>query len=105
MPLYGQWSGSPRRFNALSCFNSTRPRPALFLGHVVASRSLPQLLRALPAQPSREAARCRYDGMPAHGSRDARYATIARRSCSSRVATTWTINGLHSPVRAPCRKS
>jgi hypothetical protein len=21
MPLYGQWSGSPRRFNALSCFN------------------------------------------------------------------------------------
>src|SRR5262249_52268068 len=43
--------------------------------------------------------------LPAHGSRDARYATIARRSCSSRVATAWTINGLHSPVRAPCRKS
>jgi hypothetical protein len=43
--------------------------------------------------------------MPAHGSRDARYATIARRSCSSRLATTWAINGLHSPVRAPCWKS
>ncbi len=43
--------------------------------------------------------------VPAHGSRDARYVTIARRSCSSRLATTWTINGLHSPVRAPCWKS
>jgi hypothetical protein len=43
--------------------------------------------------------------VPAHGSRDARYATIARRSCSSRLATTWAINGLHSPVRAPCWKS
>ena len=32
--------------------------------------------------------------VPAHGSRDARYAAIARRSCSSRLATTWTINGL-----------
>ena len=42
---------------------------------------------------------------PAHGSRDARYATIARRSCSSRLATTWAINGLHSPARAPCWKS
>src|SRR5262245_49266559 len=35
----------------------TGPRPALFIPHVVASRSLPRLLRALPAQPSREAAR------------------------------------------------
>jgi hypothetical protein len=43
--------------------------------------------------------------VPAHGSRDARYATIARRSCSSRLATTWAINGLHSPVRTPCWKS
>jgi hypothetical protein len=43
--------------------------------------------------------------VPAHGSRDARYVTIARRSCSSRLATTWAINGLHSPVRAPCWKS
>jgi len=43
--------------------------------------------------------------VPAHGSRDARYAAIARRSCSSRLATTWAINGLHSPVRAPCWKS
>src|SRR5262249_24243851 len=33
------------------------PRPALFITHVVASRSLPRLLRALPAQPSREAPR------------------------------------------------
>src|SRR6266478_8501223 len=40
--------------------------------------------------------------VPAHGSRDARYATIARRSCSSRFATAWAINGLHSPARAPC---
>src|SRR2546430_17565191 len=37
--------------------------------------------------------------VPAHGSRDARYATIARRSCSSRTATTRTINGLHSTVQ------
>jgi hypothetical protein len=43
--------------------------------------------------------------VPAHGSRDARYATIARRSCSSRLATTWAIKGLHSPARAPCWKS
>src|SRR5262249_37290943 len=35
----------------------TGPRPALFIPHVVASRSLSRLLRALPAQPSREAAR------------------------------------------------
>src|SRR5262245_50693159 len=35
----------------------TGPRPALSIPHVVASRSLPRLLRALPAQPSRQAAR------------------------------------------------
>src|SRR5262245_15335670 len=35
----------------------TGPRPALFIPHVVASRSLPRLLRAVPAQPSRETAR------------------------------------------------
>jgi hypothetical protein len=35
----------------------TGPRPALFIAHVVASRSLPRLLRALPAQPSRKTAR------------------------------------------------
>jgi hypothetical protein len=28
MPLYGQWSGSPRRFNALSCFNVRLDSPA-----------------------------------------------------------------------------
>src|SRR5262249_11957993 len=28
MPLYGQWSGSPRRFNALSCFNVRLDTPA-----------------------------------------------------------------------------
>jgi hypothetical protein len=41
MPLYGQWSGSPRRFNALSCFNVRLrlARAARYLcGHVVASR-------------------------------------------------------------------
>ena len=36
--------------------------------------------------------------VPNHGSRDARYATIARRSCSSSLATTWAISGLHSPA-------
>src|SRR6266481_4607083 len=60
MSLYGQWSGSPRRFNALSCFNVRLDSPArgaiYYAHHVVASRSLPRLLRALPAQPSREAA-------------------------------------------------
>jgi hypothetical protein len=30
MPLYGQWSGSPRRFNALSCFNVRLDSPAPF---------------------------------------------------------------------------
>jgi hypothetical protein len=28
MPLYGQWSGSPRRFNALRCFNVRLDSPA-----------------------------------------------------------------------------
>src|SRR6516165_7823478 len=37
--------------------DSTRPGPLVFIPHVVASRSLPRLLRALPAQPSRETAR------------------------------------------------
>jgi bifunctional non-homologous end joining protein LigD len=37
-------------------FDSTRPGPALFICHVVASRRLPRLLRALSTQPSREAA-------------------------------------------------
>ena len=35
---------------------------------------------------------------PAQGSRDARYATIATRSCSSRLATTWAINGSILPL-------
>ena len=34
--------------------DSTCPGPALFISHVVGSRRLPRLLRALPAQPSRE---------------------------------------------------
>src|SRR6266446_5668749 len=41
MSLYGQWSGSPRRFNALSCFNVRLDSPArgaiYYAHHVVAS--------------------------------------------------------------------
>jgi hypothetical protein len=37
--------------------DSTCPGPLVFIPHVVASRSLPRLLRALLAQPSREAPR------------------------------------------------
>src|SRR5262245_49249816 len=37
--------------------DSTRPGPLVFIPHVVSSRSLPRLLRTLPAQPSRQAAR------------------------------------------------
>ena len=36
--------------------DSTRPGPLVFIPYAVASRLLPRLLRALPAQPSREAA-------------------------------------------------
>src|SRR5262249_57577168 len=43
--------------------DSTRPGPPVFIPHVVASRSLPRLLRALPAQPSRQAAR--WEGLAA----------------------------------------
>jgi hypothetical protein len=37
--------------------DSTRAGPLVLIPHVVVSRRLPRLLRALPAQPSREAAR------------------------------------------------
>jgi len=45
------------RFVFMGKSDSTRPGPPVFIAHAAASRSLPPLLRALPAQPSREAER------------------------------------------------
>src|SRR5262245_22828421 len=53
MPLYGQWSGSPRRFNALSCFNVRLDSLASWLSirHVFAYR----LRRLAPSTCARHA--------------------------------------------------
>jgi ATP-dependent DNA ligase len=45
------------RLGFLDKSHSTCPGPLLFIPHVVASRSLSRLLRALPTQPSRQATR------------------------------------------------
>jgi hypothetical protein len=55
----GQWSGSPRRFNALSCFNVRLDSPApgaIYYAHVLRRVAFPDFCEpCLP--PSREAAR------------------------------------------------
>jgi hypothetical protein len=74
--------------------DSTRPGPLVFIRHVVASRSLPRLLRALPAQPSREAARWGWVAarnqarrLPDAGAPRCRFPLIARAALSLKAAS------------------
>jgi hypothetical protein len=59
MPLYAQWSGSPRRFNALSCFNVRldSPAPGAIYMPIMLLRRVAFPGFCEPGQASREAAR------------------------------------------------